>query len=72
MKVPSPERWQEIERVLDAALEIPPHGRAGFLDEVCAGDTELRAAVAELLQACEESEHFLGEPAFEFAPHLSE
>jgi serine/threonine protein kinase/WD40 repeat protein len=33
------------------ALEVPPAGRAAFLDRACAGDAALRAAVEELLRA---------------------
>jgi hypothetical protein len=67
---PSPERWQQVEPLLDAALDTPPEERAALLDSACAGDAELRAEVERLLRACAESEHFLREPAQEFASPL--
>jgi serine/threonine protein kinase len=68
MKDPStPERWQQIERLLDAALDIPLEQRTAWLDSDCAGDAQLRADVERLLRACVESEQFLQEPAQEFA-----
>ena len=34
----TPERWQQIEHLLHAALECEPAGRAAFLDRECADD----------------------------------
>jgi serine/threonine protein kinase/tetratricopeptide (TPR) repeat protein len=42
-------RWQEIKKVLAAALERSPSERAAFLDQQCAGDSFLRAEVESLL-----------------------
>jgi serine/threonine protein kinase len=64
---PSLERWQQIEQLLDAALELPSNRRSAFLDSACVADAELRAEVERLLRACEESEDFLEQPAQEFA-----
>jgi len=33
----NPDRWREIERLCQAALERPESQRAAFLDEACAG-----------------------------------
>jgi serine/threonine protein kinase len=44
-----PERWKEIERLFNAALELEPARRAAFLNEACAGDDSLRAEVESLL-----------------------
>jgi tRNA A-37 threonylcarbamoyl transferase component Bud32 len=60
-------RWQQVEPLLDAALDLPADQRAAFLDSACADDAELRVEVARLLQACAESRHFLQEPAEAFA-----
>jgi hypothetical protein len=38
----TPIRWQEIERIYNAALERPPTDRAAFLTDVCKNDPELR------------------------------
>ncbi|HZH29819.1 MAG TPA: serine/threonine-protein kinase [Pyrinomonadaceae bacterium] len=45
----TPERWQKIEEVFEAAAERAPVERALFLDEACAGDAELRREVESLL-----------------------
>jgi tetratricopeptide (TPR) repeat protein/tRNA A-37 threonylcarbamoyl transferase component Bud32 len=63
----SPARWQKVEPLLDAALDLPADQRAAFLDSACIGDGELRVEVERLLQACAESRHFLQEPAEAFA-----
>ncbi|HZU26857.1 MAG TPA: protein kinase [Bryobacteraceae bacterium] len=47
----TPERYQRINALADAALELPAEKRAAFLDEACAGDAELRAQIVELLAA---------------------
>ncbi len=45
------ERWQEVKRVLEAALDRAPPEQPAFLDRACAGDPALRAEVASLLAA---------------------
>ena len=42
-------RWREIERLCQAALERPENQRAAFLDQACAGDNALRDEVKSLL-----------------------
>ncbi len=44
-----PERWGQIDRVLQAALAVEDGERRAYLDEVCAGDAELREAVEAML-----------------------
>ena len=44
-----PDRFDEIERVCQAALDGPPGTRAAFLDDACKGDAALRAEVEALL-----------------------
>ena len=41
--------FHEVERLFHEALAHPSEERRAFLDAACAGDTELRAAVEELL-----------------------
>ena len=38
----TPERWQQLEVVLDTALELSPELRSRYLDIACAGDPALR------------------------------
>jgi len=43
------ERWQQIEPVLDAALDREPADWPDLVDALCAGDAELREDVQSLL-----------------------
>jgi len=45
----TPERWQRIKALFNAAAEREPDGRRAFLDEACATDRELRQYVESLL-----------------------
>jgi eukaryotic-like serine/threonine-protein kinase len=46
-----PNRWQAINEIFHAALELPPGERAGFVAKAVASDHELQAEVELLLQA---------------------
>jgi hypothetical protein len=46
----SPQRWQQLESLYDAAAELPPEERARFLDEQCAGDQELRGELTAMFR----------------------
>jgi serine/threonine protein kinase len=59
----TPERWQEIEAVLQRALDRPPVERASFLDDVCAGDEELKEEANSLITAYDEAGDFIEQPA---------
>ena len=50
----TPERWQEIERIFEAALACPPEQRRAFLVEACHGDATL---LNDLERMLEEHEH---------------
>ncbi|MCI0392270.1 MAG: protein kinase [Acidobacteria bacterium] len=54
-----PERWRQIEQTYHAALELAPDQRSGFLDQVCAGDEELRREVVSLLASHDEANSFI-------------
>jgi hypothetical protein len=45
----TPERWNEIDRIFAAALDLEPAARPAFLDQACGGDDELREEVANRL-----------------------
>jgi len=66
----TPERWRQIERVLHAALECEPAGRAAFLDRECADDASLREEVESLLASSQQADSFLGSNALEDAAVL--
>ena len=66
----TPERWQKIEGLLQAALERKHEARATFLSEACAGDETLRQDVESLLASNEQIDSFLESPAVEDAAGL--
>src|SRR5262249_5289936 len=49
------QRWRELDRVLDQALELPPEQIPALLDRFCGEDAELRAQVEALMRADAES-----------------
>ncbi|HZI41304.1 MAG TPA: serine/threonine-protein kinase, partial [Gemmatimonadaceae bacterium] len=69
----SRERWQQLEPLLDAALELEPAMRPAFLDKACRGDLSLRADLRSLLAACELGTTILATPAVvTYAPLLAD
>jgi eukaryotic-like serine/threonine-protein kinase len=63
------DRWQEVFRILDQVLELPPEERAACLDRECAGDGDLRAEV-EAMVAGAETSVFFESPVVAFADPL--
>ena len=61
------ERWSQIDRLLDAALDLSPHERAAFLDDACAGDEALRKQLDALLASDDGAHSFLEQPALDVA-----
>jgi len=57
------ERWRRIEALLDQALDLEPGERTPFLERATDGDAALRAEVERMLDAIQQSESFLDEPA---------
>ena len=47
----TPERWQRVQDVLAAAIDIGTVDRGRFLEHHCAGDSDLRAEIESLLAA---------------------
>jgi eukaryotic-like serine/threonine-protein kinase len=68
----TPERWQQIEEVLCAALEREPSERVALLDRECANDPELREEVESLLASAQPPSSFLKGNALEDATALFE
>lgn len=64
------ERWQRIEEVLQAALDLPETERPALVAQVCSGDAELQEEALSLIAAFEESGDFLEQPALEQDAHL--
>src|SRR2546427_1518649 len=61
----TPERWQKITEVFEAALERLSGDRSGFLDDACSGDKELRAEVESLLSEQKGAGSFIANPALD-------
>ena len=63
-------RWQQVEKLCQAALELEETRRAAFLEEACAGDEELRREVESLLRFDSRGDRFIEEPALELAAKM--
>src|SRR5262245_59605188 len=61
----TPERWRQIERLFQQALERDASERAAFLQEACGGDEDLRVEVESLLAHERTAEEFMGTRALE-------
>ena len=66
----TPERFQQIDKLLDLALEREPSERARFLDEACDGDEALRTKLESLLRSHEQARDFLAEPPSDLANEI--
>src|SRR5437016_3890573 len=66
----TPERWQQVEEVLQAALDRPPHERVSFLNEACSEDEGLRQEASSLIDAYDEAGDFIEEPAIVHDAHV--
>lgn len=47
----TPDRWRRIDEIFNAVLELPADKRQQFLEEECAGDSDLRRDVQSMLSA---------------------
>jgi len=61
------ERWEHIERLYHASLELRQESREAFLQEACAGDEALRREVAALVACDGKAASFIETPALEIA-----
>lgn len=66
----TPERWQQVEAVLQAALDRPPLERALFLDHACGADDELKEEASSLIAAYDRAGAFIEEPAMAQDAHV--
>src|SRR5580658_3717234 len=62
-----PERWKQVDSLLQAALERPPAERGEFLRKACEGDEALEREVRSLLASEQKAGGFLLSPAIEVA-----
>jgi serine/threonine-protein kinase len=62
-----PERWEQIDSLLQSVLERLPEERDSFLRQACAGDVTLEREVRSLLASQQQAGSFLDSPAIEVA-----
>jgi serine/threonine protein kinase/tetratricopeptide (TPR) repeat protein len=62
-----PERWKQVDDVLQSALDRAPEERDTFLRQACAGDDALEREVRSLLSHDQSAERFMDRPAMEVA-----
>jgi eukaryotic-like serine/threonine-protein kinase len=65
-----PERWKQVDDVLQSALDRAPDERGAFLRQACAGDEALEREVQSLLMLEQRAEGFMERPAMEMAARL--
>src|SRR5579859_3824318 len=60
-----PERWKQVDALLEAVQELPSGERDAFLKQACASDAELEREVRSLLASHNQARNFLESPALE-------
>ena len=60
-----PDRWKQIDSLLQAALDLPPAKRDAFLRDACGADQALHRETRSLMAAQQEAGSFLDSPAIE-------
>src|SRR5215831_15423229 len=65
-----PERWEQIDRLLQAALALKPQERSAYLVQACADDELLRSEVESLIVSHEDTANFLETPISQLAADL--
>jgi eukaryotic-like serine/threonine-protein kinase len=58
----TPERWKQIDQLLQGALEREPAERATYLDQACGGADELRREIESLIGFHARAEAFIETP----------
>jgi serine/threonine protein kinase len=64
------DRWQQIEKICQSALELDESRRKTFLEQACAGDEALRREVESLLKFDSRGDRFMEEQALEVAAKM--
>src|ERR1035441_5433438 len=63
----TPDRFQEVDNLLQLVLSQPPENRDAILRKACCGDEALEAEVRSLMKSHEQAAIFLERPAIEVA-----
>src|SRR5262249_49005211 len=64
------DRWQQIEKIFQSALQLQESQRKAFLEEACAGDEGLRREVDSLLGFEGRGKQFIEAPALELVAKM--
>ena len=61
----SPERWQQVNRIFNSAIELAGEAREAYLAQECAHDDSIREEVSRLISSHEKvsAENFIGTPS---------
>jgi len=66
----SPNQYQKVKEVFQAAIDETPSRRAEVLNRCCNGDIEVREAVEKMLSSHDEDNDFIETPAYAVAAEL--
>ena len=72
MRSLTPERWQQLDALFEAALECPAEEREAYVRSRCAEDPELLREVLLLLESVDDAEAALGESVSRYAEPVLE
>ena len=72
MAAPAGNRWQRIEELFYAALELPLADRKLFLEKACGNDSSLREEVQSLLDSSNKTVGFLEQSVLNAARDVDE
>lgn len=53
------DRYQRVDAIFDAVLDLPDHEQTSYIDHACGDDAELREEVLQLLAAHRHTRGFL-------------
>ncbi len=68
----SSKHWQQIEPLLNEALNLPPDQRDAFLQQACNGDQSLRQEIESLLEEDERLNSFLETPVLSLPDEIKQ
>ncbi len=63
----NPDRWQQVKRILDSALEMPPNVRSSYIEKASGGEQSLCSEVKSFLAYQSTAADFMQSPAIEIA-----
>jgi len=66
----TPEHWQRVKGIFQAAIERPPGERDVFLASACGDEADLRQEVESLIASHEKSGEFIDAPAYQAAAEI--